>query len=289
MRSVKVLSVFLILSAVMFYFGGCSTAEQTTAKLAYQQGDYKKAEEEFMKETKNNPTNEEAWFYLAMSRAQQNKVDGVKEAIDQYRKIGKNTFSTELTEAWGTMYDRGYKQYEDGEKLAKLSKDQDAVKKFQDALVNFDIAYALQPDSAFVKDNVSALNGRINTILVKPTIDKGVELEKNGDFGGAISEYNTGLAKVSKGSGAYEVIIYNISLANLKWGEKLREANPDDATYKDKYNAALPYLEELTTSKDKDNKLNAYELLIQVYANLGMNDKAQDAIKMRDQLKSESK
>lgn len=289
MRSVKVLSVFLILSAVLFYFGGCSTAEQTTAKLAYQQGDYKKAEEEFMKETKNNPTNEEAWFYLAMSRAQQNKSDGVKEAIDQYRKLGKNTFATELTEAWGTMYDRGYKQYEDGEKLAKTGKDTEAVKKFQDALVNFDIAYALQPDSAFVKDNVSALNGRINTILVKPTIDKGVELEKNGDFGGAISEYNNGLTKVSKGSGAYEVIIYNISLANLKWGEKLREANPDDASYKDKYNAALPYLEELTSSKDKDNKLNAYELLIQVYANLGMNDKAQDAIKMRDQLKSEGK
>ena len=289
MRSVKVLSVFLLLFAVVFYFGGCSTAEQTTAKLAYNQGDYKKAEEEFTKETNNNPTNEEAWFYLAMSRAQLGKAAGVKDAMDKYRGIGKNSFRTELTEAWGTMYDRGYKQYEDGEKIAKGGNDADAVKKFQESLNNFEIALALLPDSAFVKDNIAALNGRINTILVKPTIDKGVELEKNGDFAGAISEYNNGLSKVTKGSGAYEVIIYNISLANLKWGEKLRETNPDDASYKDKYKAALPYLEELTGSKDADNKLNAYELLIQVYANLGENDKAQDAIKMRDQLKNEKK
>ncbi|HWA05013.1 MAG TPA: hypothetical protein VG961_00595, partial [Ignavibacteria bacterium] len=142
---------------------------------------------------------------------------------------------------------------------------------------------------AFVKENIAALNGRINTILVKPTIDKGVELEKNGDYAGAINEYTNGLSKVTKGSGAYEVIIYNISLANLKWGEKMRETNSEDPSYKDKYKAALPYLEELTSSKDKDNKLNAYELLIQVYANLGENDKAQDAIKMRDQLKNENK
>ena len=289
MRSVKVLTVFLILSAIMFYFGGCSTAEQTTAKLAYAQGDYKKAEEEFLKETKQNPTNEEAWFYLAMSRAQLSKADGVKEAMLKYTSLGKFTYKTELTEAWGTMYDRAYKQYEDGEKIAKSGKDDEAVKKFTESLNNFEIAYALLPDSAFVKDNIAALNGRINTILVKPTIDKGVELEKNGDFAGAINEYTTGLGKVTKGSGAYEVIIYNISLANLKWGEKMREANSEDASYKDKYKAALPYLEELTSSKDKDNKLNAYELLIQVYANLGENDKAQDAIKMRDQLKNENK
>ncbi len=289
MRSAKVLTVFLILSAIMFYFGGCSTAEQTTAKLAYAQGDYKKAEEEFLKETKQNPTNEEAWFYLAMSRAQLSKADGVKEAMLKYTSLGKFTYKTELTEAWGTMYDRAYKQYEDGEKIAKSGKDDEAVKKFTESLNNFEIAYALLPDSAFVKDNIAALNGRINTILVKPTIDKGVELEKNGDFAGAINEYTTGLGKVTKGSGAYEVIIYNISLANLKWGEKMREANSEDASYKDKYKAALPYLEELTSSKDKDNKLNAYELLIQVYANLGENDKAQDAIKMRDQLKNENK
>ncbi len=287
MRFIRNISGFLFLMAIAIYFSACNSAEQTTAKLAYNTGDYKKAEIEFEKETRQNPQNEEAWFYLAMTRAQLGKLEGIQSAMLEYKKIGKNTFGPELTQAWGTKYDQGYKQYEDGEKRAKEGKDDEAVKKFQDALQSFEIAYALLPDSAFVKDNISALNGRINTILVKPTIDKGVELEKKGDYEGAINEYKTGLAKVTKGSGAYEVIIYDMSLAYLKWGEKLRESSPDDPAYKSKYEAAMPYLEELTGSKDKDNKLNAYELLIQVYGNLGMNEKAMDAIKKRDELKGQ--
>src|SRR5438552_16758656 len=78
------------------YLYSCSSAEQTTAKLAFQQGDYKKAEMEFDKETKQNPANEEAWFYLAISRVQLNKADEAQQAIEQYRKIGKNSFGNEL-------------------------------------------------------------------------------------------------------------------------------------------------------------------------------------------------
>jgi tetratricopeptide (TPR) repeat protein len=288
MRFIKIFSVYIALTAVVMYFGACSSAEQTTAKLAYASGDYKKAESEFLKETKQNPQNEEAWFYLAMSRAQLGNPAGVSEAMAEYKKIGKFSFRSELTQAWGTMYDRAYKQYEDGEKLVQINRDEEGIKKFEESLNNFQIAYALLPDSAFVKENITALNGRINTILVKPLIDKGVELEKQGNYEGAIAEYNIALSKVTKGSGAYDVIIYDISLANLKWGEKMREENSEDPVYKTKYEAALPYLEELTGSTDKDTKLNAYKLLVQVYANLGMNDKAQDAIKMRDELESQN-
>jgi len=55
------LLIFFIFTAAI-YINGCSTAEQTTAKIAYSQGDYEKAEIEFEKETKQNPTNDEAWF-----------------------------------------------------------------------------------------------------------------------------------------------------------------------------------------------------------------------------------
>ncbi len=286
MRFIKIISLIFVLTASVIFYA-CNSAEQTTAKIAYGQGDFKKAEVEFDKETKQNPANEEAWFYLAMCRAQLGKAEGVKTAMTQYTGIGKNSFKGDLTQMWGAMYDAGFNEYEQGEKIAKENKDAEAVKKFGESLNHFEIALALLPDSAFVKDNITAINGRINTILVKPTIDKGVELEKKGDYEGALTEYNKGLAKVSKGSGAYEVIIYNVSLANLKWGESLREKNQDDPIYKTKYEAAMPYLEELTSSKDKDNKLNAYELLIQVYANLGMTEKATDAIKKRDELKEQ--
>jgi len=86
-----------------------------------------------------------------------------------------------------------------------------------------------------------------------------------------------------------DILNYNMGLAYLKWGEQIREANkdtnPDDQSHKEKYKDALPYMEALTLSKDKSMELSAYELLVQVYANLGMTKEAEDALKKRDELK----
>jgi tetratricopeptide (TPR) repeat protein len=285
MKFAKLFSVLFVLAAGI-YFVGCSSAEQTTAKLAFQQGDYQKAEVEFAKETQQNPQNEEAWFYLALSRAKLGKLEGVSTAIGEYRKIGKNTFRNELIDAWGMTYDEAYKDFQ----ISSSITDENAqVSKLKESLNKFEIAYALIPDSVFVKQNIAAINTKINTITIKPMIDKGVELEKAGNYEAAIAEYNKALAKVSKGTAGYEVVTYNIAVANLKWGEKLREANSEDPAYKDKYTAALPYLEDLTSSKDKDNQITAYDLLVQVYANLGRTEDAQNAMKKRDELKGENK
>jgi predicted Zn-dependent protease len=285
MKLVKLFSVMLAL-AVGLYIAGCNSAEQTTAKLAYNNGDYEKAAVEFAKETRQNPSNEEAWFYLALSNAKLGKLTETQTAITEYRKLGKNTFQNELINEWGTSFDNAYKEYQ----VAGTIKETDQqIAKYKEALTKFEITYALLPDSVFVKQNIEAINSKINTILIKPIIDKGVELEKNGDYAGAIAEYTKALEKVDKGSGGYEVVIYDIAVANLKWGEKMREANSEDPAYKEKYSNALPYLEELTGSKDKDNQITAYDLLVQVYANLGMTDKAQDAMKKRDELKAQNK
>ncbi len=285
MKFVKLFSVLVLFSALI-YIAGCTSAEQTTAKLAYSQGDYEKAETEFLKETTQNPANEEAWYYLAMSRAQLNKVDGVREAMQGYTKIGKNTFRTEIADMWTRSFDAGYNDYQAAQ---STTDEKTQIKKYNDAIKKFEIALALIPDSAFVKQNVSAINSKINTITIKPLIDKGVELEKAGNYEGAIAEYNKALAKVEKGSAGYEVVAYNIAVANLKWGEKLREANGEDPAFKDKYTAALPFLEDLTNSKEKDTQITAYDLLVQVYANLGRTDDATNAMKKRDELKAQGK
>jgi tetratricopeptide (TPR) repeat protein len=282
---IKSASIIFIVLLAGIYIDGCSSAEQTTAKLAYQQGDYAKAETEFLKETQQNPANEEAWFYLGLSRVQLNKVDGAKEAFIQYKNIGKNTYSNELISAWGTKYDEGYRSFTAAEGL----KDKDipnAIKNYQKALQDFQMAYAMLPESTVVSKNISVVNDRINTFTIKPILDKGVALEKDGKYDEAITEYKKALDQVTKGDSNYETVIYDISVAYLKQGEQMRTSNPDDPAFKDKYKAALPYLEELTGSKDKNNQLLAYDLLVQVYANLGMNDKAMDAIKKRDELKN---
>jgi tetratricopeptide (TPR) repeat protein len=109
-------SIALVLLIAAVYMNGCTTAEQTTAKLAFQQGDYAKAETEFAKETVQNPANEEAWYYLGASRLLLKKYDDAKVAFDQYRKIGKNTYSNEILEAWTNRFNRAADAFELGQK-----------------------------------------------------------------------------------------------------------------------------------------------------------------------------
>lgn len=287
MRIVKIASIILLLPVMAFYFSTCTSAEQTTAKLAYDRGDYKKAEEEFLKEVKKNATNEEAWFYLAMSRVHLRNQEGTKEAIEKYKGLKLNSFREELLNAWGTLVQKGEKLYEEGAGYVKIKDDKNAVNKYTEALGHFEFAYLILPDSAFVKENIAIVNDQINTIAIKPLIDKGVEYEKQGNYEAAVGEYTKAKAKIKPGTLSYEVVIYDLSLANLKWGEKMREANPDDPVYKEKYKEAMPYLEELTNSKEACTQYNSYMLLVQVYANTGMSDKALDAIAKRDKLKTE--
>lgn len=290
MRSIILKSALvLILTAFSAaYIAGCSSAEQTTARIAYSQGDFEKAEREFLKETQQNPANEEAWFYLAMSRFQLNKVDDAEVALKQYKSIGKNSFNSELLQMWNTKYDQGYKAVEKGKASASDTAIQ--LKLYREALNDFKAASILIPDSTVAKKNIDVISTRIATIKVKPLIDKGADLIKESKYEEAIGYFKQAEAVgLEKDNPAYDVINYNMGLAYLKWGEDLREknkeTNPDDQSYKDKYKAALPYMEALTDSKDKSMELSAWELLVQVYGNLNMTEKAMDAIKKRDELK----
>ena len=282
--------ILLLLTIGLVYFiNGCNTAEETTGLIAYSTGDFEKAEKEFSMETKQNPANEEAWFYLAMCRANLNKLEGTKEAMDQYRKIGKNTFQSELIQKWAQIFDMGVAKF----KLASSIKSDSAMPIYENAISLYKICLVLEPDSILAKKNIDIISNKVNTIAIKPLIDKGVEKEAVGDYAGAINDYKKALDFVKNPGANHEVVIYNLGVGYLKWGEKIRDSvqaiNPDDKSYKDKYTEAVPYLEELSGSKDKKNELTAWELLVQVYGNLGMNDKALEAIKKRDELKNDNK
>jgi tetratricopeptide (TPR) repeat protein len=293
MKSYFLTAALLITAITSFYFASCSSAEQTTAKLAYQRGEYKKAEEEFVKELKTNPSNEEAWFYLAMSRVQLKNPEGTKEAIEKYKALKLNTYGTELVNAWITLNENAAKLFETGNQLVTQKKEDEGVKKFTEANENFGFAYILIPESTFVKENIDKINNRINAITIKPIIDKGVEYESQGNYDAAINEYKKAVDKFSKGTANYEVIIFDIALAELKWAEKIKKTNEDvpedkwDMTYKDKYNDALPYTLDLTKSKDPCTRINGYELIVQIYANTGKNEDAKNAIEERKKLKEE--
>lgn len=285
MKSLLKLFTAIILLTTTFIYFGCSSAEQTTGKLAFSNKDYAKAEVEFEKEVRQNGQNEEAWFYLAMSRLELGKMTTFEDAMKSYRGIGKNTFAQDLIYKWAEKYDEGFNNFD----KAKGSTDSSvSLPLYRKALINFKSCMVLLPDSTVAQKNADVIANKIVTIQVKPLIDIGAEMINSGDYAGAIEIF-----KKAQGSGidetspAYEVLTYNTGLAYLKWGESMRTTNPDDPAYKDKYKSALPYLEALKNSADKANKLQAYELLIQVYGNLGMEKEALEAIKIRDDLKNQ--
>jgi len=281
-------AIIVLLSAAL-YLGGCSSAEQTTGMLAYQQGDYAKAEQEFMKELNRNPSNEEAWFYLGASRLFLNKYKEAEEAFTQYRKIGKNSYKDQIEDAWVKRYNSGADKFEAAQK-GKTPDEQ--VKLFNEAVDEFKVCLILLPDSAFVQKYIDNINSKIALILIKPFLDKGVELLEQEKFEEAVNEFKKGLTiGLTRDNPNYFVIQYNVGVTYLKWGEKMRidsaAVNSESRAHLDKYKEALVYLEELKNSPDKNDQLTAYELLVQVYGNLNMSDKALEAIKRRDELRAE--
>ena len=85
----------------------------------------------------------------------------------------------------------------------------------------------------------------------------------------------------------YENAIYNLSVTYVKWGTEMNKKSEETGEYSDaykkKYEAALPYLEKVTTTNKGDAEI--WELLGKVYSVLGMQDKAVDAFNHADQLR----
>jgi predicted Zn-dependent protease len=285
------MKLFLIMSVMIcgtVYILGCSSAEQTTGMLAYNQGDYKKAEVEFQKELQRNPSNEEAWFYLGASRIMLGKYPEADAAFKEYRKIGRNSYRDQILDAWTKRFNNGADKFAAAQKTKDVN---EQIKLYNESVIEFKVALIILPDSTVVQKYIDNINAKVALLTIKPYLDKGVELLDKGDFQGAVDEFKKGLsAGLDKTNPNYYVIQYNIGIAYLKWGEKLRidnQSNPDDKSHLEKYKDALTYLEDLRDSPDKKDQLTAYELLVQVYGNLNMQDKALEAIKKRDELKAE--
>jgi len=85
----------------------------------------------------------------------------------------------------------------------------------------------------------------------------------------------------------YENAIFNLGITYVKWGAALNKEAEEKEEYNDeykkKYEAAIPYLEKITTSDLADAQV--WELLGKVYSVLGMQEKAIDAFSHADQLR----
>ncbi len=112
----------------------------------------------------------------------------------------------------------------------------------------------------------------------------GVLLLQAGDFQGAEEQFE----KAIKIQPDYDNAIYNLAVTYVKWGTEINKEAEDkgemeNQAYKEKYKAALPYLEKVVEKRNDDPQM--FELLGRVYTVLNMQDKAKDAFNKADALR----
>ncbi|HSD65017.1 MAG TPA: tetratricopeptide repeat protein [Ignavibacteriaceae bacterium] len=112
----------------------------------------------------------------------------------------------------------------------------------------------------------------------------GVLLLGKNDYEGAAEQFK----KAIEIDPEYQNAIYNIAVTYVKWGTAInKEAEDkgqmDNAEYKEKYQAALPYLEK--SVQLEQNNAAIWELLGKVYTVLGMQTDAQNAFDKADALR----
>ncbi len=165
-----------------------------------------------------------------------------------------------------SLLEEGRKRYPaDNNILLELSNAYIAANKIEVAREAFKAGVEKEPNNKYYRYNYGSL------------------LLNAKDYEGAVEQ----LKKAVEIDSTYENAMYNLGVAYLKWGAKLRdeaaEEDKNNEEYKEKFKLALPYFEKYL--KLHPNDPNIWDLLGRVYANLGMTEKSKEAFKNADKYK----
>lgn len=303
----NLLIAILILFSASAYFYGCSSAESTTGKLAFQQQDYAKAESELKKGLAMDPSDDEAWYMLGYSQVELGKLEDAGKSFAKCKSISSN-YDSRITQLWVEKFNLGARNFQSGIE-SENKKDKDGAKtSYENALKSFQASYSILPDSirslSAIGETYLALGMNdkaletFNELAAKSNTPEGAEkvakvLFESGMNMMSVNSYQAAaktfekvllIPNLPRDNVYSETSAYNAALAHAKIGEDMRTKD-ENSNYKDEFVAAQNYLEPLTKKlMTKELEVKVYELLVSVYANLGMTDEAQDALKKKDEL-----
>jgi tetratricopeptide (TPR) repeat protein len=302
----KFVALGIILLTVSVYYYGCTTAETTTGKLAYQQKDYVKAEQELAKGLLTDKTDDEAWYMLGFSQIEIGKFDDAKKSFKNTLAIS-NKFGDYIRNYWIDKYNAGINAFNSGTKSLGKKDSVMANKNFNTALNNFTAATCIIPDSVSayqlmgdcytylgktdeaLKMYTSILDKSKSkadaTMIAKILYKSGMSAREGEQWDKALDIFKraTEIPYLPKDNTYYENSTFNIGFCNYQIATKLATENKGD--FKPYLNEAVKVLEPLSTSsKDNAILINTFEILYNAYDALGMSDKAQDALKKKQDL-----
>ncbi|MEO6694411.1 MAG: tetratricopeptide repeat protein [Ignavibacteria bacterium] len=301
--------ISLVIVSSSIYYMGCASAESTTGKLAFQQQDFQKAEIELKKGLAVDQNDDEGWYMLGYSQIELGKFEDAQRSFKKSLTVSNN-FNDAIRRYWVEKFNTGAKEFQAGIDAENKKDKENSKLYYQNALKSFQASTAIFPDSlksfSAMGETYLALGQNdkaleiLNNIASKSNskeaaervarilFESGLGMMQTNNYTSATETFKKVLSlnSLPKDNAYYETSAYNVALGLAKLGENMR-AKDDQSDYKGKFSEALVYLEPLSMSlTKKDLEPLVWDLLVSVYANLGMTDKAQDALKKKESLKN---
>ena len=142
-------NVFFIINSLIItltiYFVGCISSQETaTGKLAFQQEQYERAEEQLTKGLETDKDDQEAWYMLGFSRIELGKYEKATMAFEKAR----GEFGDKILRYWGLKFNLAINAYNDGVKSKAKGDPFDVYSRSLHTAVNdFHAAACIIPDS----------------------------------------------------------------------------------------------------------------------------------------------
>lgn len=300
----EVLSLGLVALFVTLY--GCSSAETTTGKLAFQQKDFEKAAIELAKGLQVDKQDAEGWYMLGVSLIQigvnsgdYSKFDEGRKALNEALKLNPG-YGDEVLAFWGLNFNSAVNYFNDGAKSINKGDTVSSKKYFEKALLYSNAAIAVIPDSLEsyrIAADIYNLKGNTEeavniyekvfeksksqddaSMLAKYYYEKGLKYRQADQYDDAIKAFQKtfNIPGISKDNKYYEFSVFNMGIAYYQKASKIALENSGD--YKPLLQECVKYLEPLSnTAKDKTLRKDIYEFLVNAYDALGDDAKKEEA------------
>ncbi len=272
-----------------------NTASKDTVQIFYEQ-----AAGQFKNSILCQPDSSVGYINLVYTYLNMNKID---DAIEPLEKLTSLRNSAEAFSMLGQIYTEKGNTLIDTYRESK--NEQDSVKAYE----YFDKAISvLEKGRDLFPDDNEVLLRLSNAYISANKLDVALEAFKKGvekDPENKFYQYNLGvlLLNANDFEGAekhfkkaieldpqYTNAIYNLAVTYIRWGAQIREemeqnenVKIDETKYKEKFQAAIPYLEKYL--EVNPNEAAIWELLGKVHANLGNEEKSVEAFNKADQLR----
>ncbi|MCX7797280.1 MAG: tetratricopeptide repeat protein [Melioribacter sp.] len=275
---------------VSFFNKATKTADKDSMKMFFE-----KAAENFKNSILCEPDSAGAYINLVYTYLNLNRIDDTIEPLQKLVNIGT---SSEAFAMLGQIYTEKGNQLMDSYKVSKnVSDSLQAMENFNKAIEVLEKGKAKYPDDGEILLRLSNAYISANKLdVAMGAFKEGVNKEPNNKF----YRYNYGVLLLNANNypeaeaqfkaaveldPSYTNAIYNLAVTYIRWGAKIREEMEEKGevsdAYKEKFSAAIPYLEKYLEVNPKEPAI--WELLGKVYANLGNKEKSEEAFNKADQ------